>query len=64
VPSVVSDLLEALGPVVAAAGEYPNAHVGEVDLNPVAVEFDLWTHRSPVGTRSIDDASAGSTKPG
>jgi hypothetical protein len=32
-----------------------------VDLHPVAVELDLM---DPDGTRSIDDASAGSMKPG
>ena len=41
VPSVVGDLLEAVGPVVAAAGENLDRLVGEVDLDPVAVELDF-----------------------
>ena len=41
VPSIVGDLLEALGPVVAAPGEDLDRLVGEMDLDPVAVELDL-----------------------
>ena len=41
VPGVVGDLLEAVGPVVAAAGEDLHGLVGEMDLDPVAVELDL-----------------------
>jgi len=33
--------LKRLVQVIAAAGEYPNARVGEVDLKPVAIELDL-----------------------
>jgi hypothetical protein len=40
-PSVIGDLLEALGPIVATPGQYLDAFVGEVDLDPVAVELDL-----------------------
>jgi hypothetical protein len=49
---VVGDLLEALGPVIAPAGECPNALVGEVDLNPVAVELDLVD--PPIAAGSIE----------
>ena len=41
VPGVVGDLAETIGPVVAAAGEDLDGFVGEVDLDPVAVELDL-----------------------
>ena len=35
------DLLEALGPVVTAAGEDLDRLVGQMDLDPVAVELDF-----------------------
>jgi hypothetical protein len=41
VPGVGRDLLEAIGPVMAATGEHLDRLVGEVDLDPVAVELDL-----------------------
>ena len=41
VPGVVGDLLEAVGPVVAAPGEDLDRLVGEMDLDPVAVELDF-----------------------
>ena len=41
VPGVVGDLLEAVGPVVAPAGEYLDGLVGQMDLDAVAVELDL-----------------------
>ena len=41
VPGVVGDLLEAVGPVVAAPGEDLDRLVGQVDLDPVAVELDF-----------------------
>jgi hypothetical protein len=37
----VGDLLEAMRPIVAAAGEDLRSLVGEVDLDPVAVELDF-----------------------
>ena len=40
-PSIVSNLSEALGPVVTASGEDLDRLVGEMDLDPVTVEFDL-----------------------
>jgi len=33
-------------------------------LDAVAIELDLVIHRSPAGTLSIDEARAGSMKPG
>jgi hypothetical protein len=41
VPGVVGDFAEAFCPVVAAPSEDLDGLVGEVDLHPVAVEFDL-----------------------
>jgi hypothetical protein len=37
----VGDFLEAMGPVVASAGEHGNRLVGHVDLDAVAVELDF-----------------------
>ena len=65
VPGIVGDLLEAFGPVVAAPGEDLDGLVGEVDLDPIAVELDLVKPAvRRIGTFSIDVASAGSMKPG
>ena len=64
VPGVVGDLLEAFGPVVAAAGEDLDGLVGEVDLDAVAVELDL-VDPALAGRHLLDRrASAGSMKPG
>ena len=41
VPGVMGDLLEPMRPVVTAPGEYLHRLVGEVDLDPVAVELDF-----------------------
>ena len=41
VPGVVGDLLEAMGPVMAAPGEDLDGLVGQVDLDAVAVELDF-----------------------
>jgi hypothetical protein len=40
-PGVMGDLLEAMRPIVAAAGEYLRRFVGEMDLNTVPVELDF-----------------------
>ena len=59
-PGVLGDLPDALCPVMSAAREDRDGFVGEMDLDAVTVELDL------VGssTFSIEDASAGLTKPG
>jgi hypothetical protein len=41
VPCVGGDLLEAVGPIVAAPGEHLDLGVGEMDLDAIAVELDL-----------------------
>ena len=41
VPGIVGDLLEAVGPVVAPPGEDLGRLVGQMDLDPVAVELDF-----------------------
>ena len=41
VPGVMGGLLETMRPFVAAPGEYLHRLVGEVDLNPVAVELEF-----------------------
>jgi hypothetical protein len=41
VPGIVSDLSEALGPVIAAAGENFDGLIDQMHLDPVAVELDL-----------------------
>jgi NAD(P)-dependent dehydrogenase (short-subunit alcohol dehydrogenase family) len=64
VPGVVADFLEAVRPIVAATGEDLDGLVGQMDLDPVAVELDSWIQRDPDGTFAIEDARAGSTKPG
>ena len=40
-PGVIGDLPETLGPIVAAAGENLDGLVHQVNLDAVAVEFDL-----------------------
>ncbi len=40
-PSIGSDLSEAVGPVVAATGEYLDGGVTKMDLDAIAVELDL-----------------------
>lgn len=64
VPRVVGDFLEAVGPVVSAAGEDIYGFVRPVHLHAVAVELDLVNPPLSLGTRSIEDASAGSMNPG
>ena len=41
VPGIVGDFLETVRPVVSAAGRYLDGLVGQVNLDPVAVELDL-----------------------
>ena len=41
VPGIVGDFLETVRPVVSAAGKYLDGLVGQVNLDPVAVELDL-----------------------
>jgi hypothetical protein len=53
-----------MGPVMAAPGEDLNGLVGEVNLDPIAVELDFVVQRRPDGTRSTAVASAGSMNPG
>src|ERR1700733_8612527 len=55
---------ETLCPVVAAPGENLDAVIGEMKLHPVPSNFISWIQRSPLGTLSIEVASAGSMKPG
>jgi hypothetical protein len=64
VPGVVSNLLEALGPIVAAAGVDFDRFVSEVDLDAVAIEFDFVDPARSVGTLPMAVASAGSMNPG
>jgi hypothetical protein len=64
VPRVIGDFLEAFGPVVAAPGEYGNGGVFQVGLYAVPSNLISCSQRSPLGTLSIDVASAGSMKPG
>jgi hypothetical protein len=64
VPRVVADFFEAMRPIVTAPGEDPDRLVGQADLDPVAVELDFVNPSGPDGTFSIEDAKAGSTKPG
>jgi len=40
-PGVVGDLLEAIGPVVTAAGEDLHGFVRQMDLDAVAIELDF-----------------------
>jgi hypothetical protein len=58
VPSVVRDLPEALGPVVAAAGEDLDRLVGEVDLDAVAVELG-FVNPALSGRRALNHALGG-----
>lgn len=44
-----------MSPVVTAPGEYLHRLVGEVDLDPVAVELDFVVQRDPDGTLSIEE---------
>ena len=60
----MGDLLEPMGPIVAAAGEDLHSLVGEMHLDTIAVELDFVNPAVPGRARSIEDASAGSTKPG
>jgi hypothetical protein len=63
-PRLVGDLPEALGPVIAAAGEDLYRCVSQMDLNAIAVELDFMDPARAAGTFSIDVASAGSINPG
>jgi hypothetical protein len=60
----VRDLLEPVGPIVAPAREHPDALIGDMKLDAVAIELDLMHPSLALGTRSINEANAGSTKPG
>ena len=53
VPGVAGDLLETMRPVVTAPGEYLHRLVGEVDLDPVAVELDFVDPARP-GRHPLD----------
>jgi len=57
-----ADFAEALVRLSAAAGKDPASL--DVNLDAVAVELNLVNQRAPWGTLSIDDAKAGSMKPG
>jgi hypothetical protein len=56
VPGVVRDLLEAVDPVMAAPGEDFDRLVGQMDLDPVAVEFDFVDPARP-GRHLLDRRS-------
>jgi hypothetical protein len=60
----VGDFLETVRPITPAPGEDLDGLVGQVDLDAVAVELDLVDPARSGGTLSIEDAKAGSTKPG
>jgi hypothetical protein len=61
---VSSDLLEPVGPVVAAPREDLNVLVGDMELDAAASNLISCSQRAPDGTFSMEDASAGSMKPG
>ena len=70
VPGFVRDLLEALGPVVAAAGVDRHGFMDEMQLHPVAVELDLmdpaFAFRHLVDRRRqrrLDEAGVGRLDP-
>src|SRR5258706_9247424 len=60
---VASDLLQASGPVVAAAGQDLDGVVGDLQPDPVAVELDLMDPTLPDGTLAIGEGRAGSMNP-
>jgi hypothetical protein len=63
-PSIGRDLFESVGPIIAPASEDRHRRVSQVHLDPVAVEFDFVNPPLVGWHLSIDDASAGSIKPG
>ncbi|MGY4299900.1 hypothetical protein ACVWXN_007995 [Bradyrhizobium sp. i1.4.4] len=57
-PGVMGDLLEAMRPIVSAPGENLRRLVGQVDLDPVAVELD-FVNPSPAGRHPLDRGGQG-----
>jgi hypothetical protein len=64
VKSIFGNFAEALGPVIAAAGEHLEFAVVQMNLHPIAVELDFVNPALAGWTRSILLASAGAMKPG
>jgi hypothetical protein len=60
----ISNPLEALSPVIAAACEYPDTFVDDVKLDAVAVELDLMQPALAARHLSYRRRQAGSMKPG
>jgi hypothetical protein len=58
------DEVKAVGPVVTIAGEDFHLTLVEMNLEPIAVEFDFVNHLSPVGALSLSVASWGEINPG
>jgi hypothetical protein len=56
--------METVGPVVTIAGEDFDLALNEMDLDPVAIEFDFVNPLSPTGALSLSVASWGGINPG
>ena len=63
-PSVISNLAEALGPIVITPCENLYGLGSEVTLDAIAIELDFVEPTAAAGTFSTEVASAGSMNPG